>query len=234
MIATGASVLGLIVMHLAASRLRFLDVVPRSRWLSIAGGTSVAYVFVHLLPDLAAHQVHFSDISPAPWLDHHIWLIAMAGLVTFYGLERRVKTGRQESEGEGVAPNIFRLHILSFTLYNGIIGLLIARREEMLVWFVLAMALHFLVTDYSLRADHAEQYQRRGRWIVVSGLLIGYLLGILPVEIPEVYLAALAAFLGGGVILNVMKEELPEDRESRFWPFALGAGIYSLVLLAAA
>jgi len=28
------------VIHLSAGRLRFLDVIPRSRWLSVAGGGS--------------------------------------------------------------------------------------------------------------------------------------------------------------------------------------------------
>src|SRR3712207_8711111 len=46
----------LAIVHLLASKMRFLDVTPRSVWLSIAGGISVAYVFVHLLPDLAEEQ----------------------------------------------------------------------------------------------------------------------------------------------------------------------------------
>jgi hypothetical protein len=41
-------------VHAIGGRLRFLDVIPRSTWLSLAGGISVAYVFVHLLPELAA------------------------------------------------------------------------------------------------------------------------------------------------------------------------------------
>ncbi len=43
----------LAAVHLFSGRLYFLDSVPRSRWLSIAGGVSVAYVFVNLLPELA-------------------------------------------------------------------------------------------------------------------------------------------------------------------------------------
>lgn len=33
---------GLALVHVFAGRLRFLDGIPRSRWLSIAGGVSVA------------------------------------------------------------------------------------------------------------------------------------------------------------------------------------------------
>jgi hypothetical protein len=42
----------------------------------------------------------------------------------------------------------------------------------------------------------------------------------------------LTAFLAGAVIMNVLKEELPEERESRFWVFALGAAFYTVILLA--
>ena len=47
-----------------------------------------------------------------------------------------------------------------------------------------------------------------------------------------VWLAVLFAFLAGGVILNVIKEELPEEQESLFWAFALGAALYTALLLA--
>ncbi len=51
-------------------------------------------------------------------------------------------------------------------------------------------------------------------------------------EIPEVAIAVLTAFLAGGVIMNVLKEELPEERQSRFWAFALGVALYTVILLA--
>lgn len=45
-----AYALALALVHLLVGKLPFIDAVPRSRWLSIAGGVSVAYVFVHILP----------------------------------------------------------------------------------------------------------------------------------------------------------------------------------------
>lgn len=53
---SGLLAAGLAVVHLFSGRLRFLDVFPRSRWLSAASGISVAYIFVHTLPDLAEEQ----------------------------------------------------------------------------------------------------------------------------------------------------------------------------------
>jgi hypothetical protein len=46
-------------------------------------------------------------------------------------------------------------------------------------------------------------------------------------ELSTFAIGRLLAFLGGGVILNVMKEELPEERDSRFWAFAAGAAVYA-------
>ena len=41
----------------------------------------------------------------------------------------------------------------------------------------------------------------------------------------------LFAFLAGGIVLNVLKEELPRERKSRFWAFALGTVAYAALLL---
>ncbi len=237
------AVLGLVVVHLFSNRLRFLDVTPRSIWLSIAGGISVAYVFVHLLPELAEGQETVAEAldegEGLAFLQSHIYLIALLGLAVFYGLERlatstrrrKREAGKEDSTSEGV----FWLHISSFAVYNFLIGYLFLHRlatglEDLLLFFV-AMALHFVVNDHGLREHHKEPYLRRGRWILAAAVILGWGLALLT-EIPEVAIAVLTAFLAGGVIMNVLKEELPEERESRFWAFALGAALYTAVLLA--
>ena len=55
--------------------------------------------------------------------------------------------------------------------------------------------------------------------MLAGAVLLGWVIDLLT-EIPEVAIAVLVAFLAGGVVLNVLKEELPEERESRFWAFA--------------
>lgn len=52
------------------------------------------------------------------------------------------------------------------------------------------------------------------------------------INVPQVGSALLQAFIAGGVLLNVLKEELPEEAEGRFWAFAGGAVAYSALLLA--
>ena len=73
---------------------------------------------------------------------------------------------------------------------------------------------------------------RAGRWIISAAIILGWAIGVV-VEVPEAAIAVLTAFLAGGVIMNVLKEELPEERQSRFWAFAVGATAYAVLLLIA-
>ncbi len=232
--------IGLALTHLYSGRLRFKR-IPRSRWLSAAGGVSVAYVFVHILPELSQHQNVLQDLGEGiiPFVEHHVYLIALLGLIVFYGLERIAKLSRQrrhqEGKGDVTTTSVFWLHIISFAIYNALIGYLLLHREEQgitsLLLFALAMAMHFVVNDDGLREHHKHVYDRIGRWILAAAIIIGWVLGS-STEIDQAAIAVLFAFLAGGVVLNVLKEELPEERESRFWSFVLGAAIYTALLLA--
>ena len=63
---------------------------------------------------------------------------------------------------------------------------------------------------------------------LLGGLAAGYL-----ASLPELWIAVLTAFLSGGVILSVLKEELPEERKSHIMPFFIGAFGYAAILLLA-
>lgn len=229
----------LTVVHLTAGKLRFLEGIPRSRWLSLAGGVSVAYVFVHLLPELEEGQAAFDDRGWLPFLERHVWLLALAGLAVFYGLERLALTSRrrrqEEAGDDATGTAAFWVSMGSFGLYNGLIGYLLLERVESglvaLAVFAFAMSVHFVVTDYSLREHHKRAYARLGRWLVSLALLAGWGIG-LAVQFSRALIAVPLALLGGGVILNVLKEELPTERQSRFLPFLAGASAYASLLLA--
>ncbi len=233
---------GLAIIHLYSGRMRFVDVVPRSRWLSAAGGISVAYVFVHLLPDLAEEQETIREATGESFnfLEYHVYLVALVGLAVFYGLERSARVSRRRRRGTGgedaTGTSVFWLHVASFALYNALIGYLLLHREEPgfqgLILFAFAMGVHFVVNDYGLRKHHRSAYDRGGRWVLAASIFAGWMVGLF-FEVSEAAIAVLFGFLAGGVIMNVLKEELPEERESRFWAFALGAALYAVILLLA-
>ena len=214
-------------VHLVGSRLPALDVVPRSWLLSAGSGVSVAYVFVHLLPEVAALEEH-TGLAAAGWL------VALAGLVAFYGLELAARRGTDP--GDRHRDDVGWLHLASYTLYNGLVGYVLVERAHestgALLIFALAMGLHFLVNDHGLRAQHGRLYHRTGRWLVVGGVLAGAAVGA-AVAASAAVLGLLLAFLAGGVTMNVLKEELPEDQSSRWLPFTGAAAAYAALLLLA-
>jgi hypothetical protein len=260
----------LALVHLFTPALRFLGGTPRSVWLSVAGGVSVAYVFVHLLPELAEGQLHVSRAVDAAaerpavpegvpmalgFAERHVYVIALAGLAVFYGLDKLAKRSRGQRP-EGTSPGdddrphrhesdvdpetatsagVFWIHMGSFGLYNVLIGYLLLHRETAetadLAFFAVAMALHFLVTDFGLNEDHRHRYRGVGRWLLVLALAAGVALGA-GTALPRATVAVLIAFLAGGVILNVLKEEVPDERQSRFWAFTGGMAAYAALLLA--
>ncbi|WP_116128278.1 hypothetical protein [Lewinella sp. IMCC34183] len=236
------SLLLLLGVHLSVGYLR-LSRIPRSRWLSLAGGISVAYIFLHVLPEFAVYQEILSGNEKIGWLaylEYHVYSFALLGLVVFYALERAAKRSREthrEPHNDHGEHNVkmFWIHIVSFMLYNGIIGYLLVWREDQtllgLLYYVVAMAFHFVVTDYGLYDHYRARYRRPGRWLVAAALVSGWVLGLLG-RISPAFIGIIFAFLAGGVIMNVLKEELPEERRSNIWAFVGGVGAYSLLLVA--
>lgn len=228
----------LAVLHLVAGRLGRFQSVPRSRALSIGSGISVAYVFVHLLPEVAATQRELAEVATGTltYLERHAWVVALVGLTAMYGLEGAARRPAADDEN-GRSPRhdaVGWVRVVSYAAYNGVIGFLLVERAEegfeQLIWFAVAMGVHFLVNDHALEQDHGDLYRRRGRWIVAAGVLLGWLVGV-TVPVPGVAVGVFTALLGGGVVLNVLKEELPRERESSFGAFCGGAATYTALLM---
>lgn len=231
----------LALSHFVASKLPFLQSIPRSRWLSLAAGVSVAYVFIHIFPELQEHQtvIEQTEGTVVEFFEHHLYLVALLGFALFYGLERLAivsrRQNRKQRKDDSTTTRVFWLHTVSFSIYNVLIGYLLVHREEPgllnMFFFFTAMALHFIVNDFALLEHHKHDYDRMGRWILIAAVISGWAIGRMS-EVPEHVVAVFFAFIAGGIILNVLKEELPEERDSRFWAFALGALGYTILLLA--
>ncbi len=233
-----AAALALAAIHVVAGRLRFMAVIPRSRWLSLAGGISVAYVMVEVLPSLAEGQETIEDPAQGllPFLEHHVYLLALVGLSVFYTVERlshRSRASGVESGRDHTSSGVFWLSISSFAIYNSIIGYLLLDHAEdsgmQLALFAMALGVHLFVNDFGLQEHHKRGYTEVGRWLLAAAIVVGWLLGEL-MRIAQEPIALMLAFIAGGVILNVIKEELPSERQSRLLPFAGGMGGYAALL----
>ena len=92
------------------------------------------------------------------------------------------------------------------------------------------MTLKFVVNDHGLHELHRQRYDTLGRWLLAAVVLPGWSIRYL-FRFPELVPVVLQAILAGGVLLNVLKEELPAARQSRYWAFGAGALGYAALLL---
>jgi zinc transporter ZupT len=238
MLVTFISALVLAGVHVFSGSLHFLDRIPRSRWLSFAGGVAVALVFLEILPELAESQETVARaLDPFSALQNHAYIIALAGLALFYGMDRMVKTSRQRRRDEGAedhtSDGVFWLSMGVVATKNLTVGYLLAREPRTavgLLLFTFALALEFMVGDRGMHADHQANYDRVGRWLLAGVLVVGWMAGVTG-AVPDLGVTVLSALLAGMIVLNVLKEELPQERQSRFWAFVLGLVVYGGVLL---
>ena len=220
---------------------RFLpreQVHPR-RWLSLAAGASMAYVFLDVLPELGVrHRAFLEKVGEVSYADHRIYALALVGFVILYALDEMVQATRGEENGRGERSEtrspIFWIHIAGFALYGWVIGdALVSRNEKgvLSLWlYVAAMVFHLLVVTSSLAREHGNLYHARGRWVLAGSVLAGWSVAALA-PLPEVAMARLFAFVAGGVLMTSANEELPREKGGRFGWFVLGAGVYGTLLL---
>jgi hypothetical protein len=210
----------------------------RRRWVSVAAGVSVAYVFVDVLPELAAQHETFRKAAGEGLLfaEQRIYVLALLSFVALYGLEHMVLASRErrrEAAPEAADPGYW-LHLGGFAAYSALIGYLLVERAGRgplaLAVYGLAMALHFLIVDHSLREEHGRVYDHGGHWVLAASVLAGWVAGA-ATPLSEVVFARLFAVLAGGVVITSLRAELPGEREGRFWPFCLGAAAYTVLLL---
>lgn len=224
--------LALAAVHLSAGALGKVDGAPRRRRLSAAAGAAVAYIFLYVLPGLASSHGDFHPDSEAFY-----FVIALAGFVGYYGIERHARrvAERAKSDEERQSGRLFWVHVVAFSIYGMVIGYLLLHRDSPgivpLLLYGGAMALHFLAMDDGLRLHREGGYDHVARWILAGSVLVGWLAGWL-LPLPDPVVDGLFALIAGAMVLNVMKDELPEQHKSSFGAFLAGAAGYSVLLLA--
>ena len=223
------------------SALRLPERGHHRRLLSFGAGVSVAYVFVHLLPDLETARVVFvrstSQIS-LPFRDLSVNLAAMIGFLAFYALENMViwaKNTAGKSKGAGTAGGpVFWLHIGGLAVSIWLISYLRIRNIDEgtvpLALYTAAMGLHFLAMDYALSREHGKLYERVGRKVLAAASLLGWMIGTVA-ELPQPGVVVLFGFVAGAVMMNSMIMELPREKEGKLGSFLLGGLIYTALIL---
>lgn len=98
-------------------------------------------------------------------------------------------------------------------------------KVQPLVLFTFAMALHYFINDFTLSKTH-----KHGRYVLIACLFLGWLVGQW-IVLPPTAVALVSAFIGGGVIMNVIRHELPAENPHSLPAFLIAALAYTALLL---
>jgi hypothetical protein len=240
----GASLVGALLIatvHLLAGRMHFLD-RRNGAALDFLAGIAVAYAFVDILPHLASKQAKFAGLSDEGvygLLQHHTYILALAGFLTYLAVILLDEKRRESISGDDIkfvdAPLPVKIEAVSLAGYAFIIGYMLAEqpthRIEPALVFAAAMVAHFIGLDYLFHHRYPRLYDSFARYLLAVGVLLGWLLGWFA-EMPDVLYAATFAFLAGGIIIATVIFELPRvTSQRRYWSFSAGAACFTLVVL---
>ncbi|MBA2726731.1 MAG: hypothetical protein H0U49_00970 [Parachlamydiaceae bacterium] len=217
------------LVHLFADRARQLNFNLQSHFLSTGSGIALAYIFIDLLPKLSKNESAVSGTLKKifPYLEHHVYVMALLGFLLFFAVDRSQTLLRKQSV-------YYVLSLCSYALLNFLIGYAIVDKDDPevrpLVLFTFAIALHYFLNDYSLTEVHGEQYNKFAKWILIASLFLGWLIGS-NYQLSAAGVALMSAFIGGGVIMNVTRHELSDDNPHSLKAILISAIIYTVILL---
>lgn len=219
-------------IHIFSAFANLAENIWRTRFLSMAGGVAVSYVFVELMPRLGVSQKTLQEISEdlIPLKERHVYLVAFLGFLVFYAVHC---IPHSRSKNKTSLP--FVCNMISFLFFNFLVGYEIVDIHDPFIQplylFTFAVGLHNFITDHSLKEDHGTHYDAFSKIILALFLYLGFLAGLFT-SIPQSMVIYGVAFTAGGMILNVLKYELPKEQKgTSFAAFALGGILYSIILV---
>ena len=232
---------GLAAVHILSQQLRILDGIPRSRLLSAAGGLAVAFVAIRFLPAVADGDQRLRTAigdSALRFIDDPGWALLLLSLFLFYGLERLARRSQADNRPGWRRDDGTRDLLAAHGHLRG------DERPD---------RLPPPAQPRTKRRDHGRLLRRHARQVRgerprAAQLAQGpvrqrrpmapgcrrhrRLDPARPAPLLRCRSGALQAILAGAVLLNVLKEELPSERESRYWAFLTAGLAYAAFLLA--
>ncbi len=233
---TGAVTLVFTAVFLFGGRFYPMRMVSRGQRsiLSASAGISLAYVFVHLMPELAGARLTFvrSTSMPTQFDGMVVYVLGLVGFLVFFSLDHFSKKARAQA-ADGKVPD-FRFKVVGFAAYVCLVAYLLVDNLDNSALastaYAVAMGVHFLTFDHGFREEPGTGYERRGHLLLAAAAPVGWGLGLM-FALPQDVLALMLGFLSGGVIVNSMITELPSNENGKLAPFLFGSIAYSAILI---
>jgi len=232
------------IAHIASSKVKLINILKTHGWISFGAGASIAYVFVHVLPEIGIFQNQITGHTgghhqPVSFISQPLYLVTLGGLCFVYLLDT-IEARFYIETFKARQRHKYHIHLFStrtflYLLYNVMIAFIITQRPgEGLINIMLitiALMLHFIVLNASFQETYEELQDRFIRWFATSGLLIGWLLGIM-IEVPVSITATIFSLIGGMITYVALKSELPQTKHKAPFHFLAGAFLYACIALA--
>ncbi|MBU9721474.1 MULTISPECIES: hypothetical protein [Bacillaceae] len=224
--------LAFIIIHLAANQVLPSNRMKRLRWFSFSGGLAVSYVFVYVLPSLHKEQVIVKKYTDYLTMESELYFIGLIGVLIFYGIQKFVRKVDRKGDPKK-HTTLFFMQIIFFAIYNMLVAYITVSSDVagiQAVFYGLAIGLHFIAIAHDLWREYGVMYNQIGRYVLVLGIIAGWITGML-VQLSPLLQSIVFAFISGAMILNVLKYELPPDGEAHFPTFAIGVVAYTSITM---
>lgn len=205
----------------------------RKRTTSFCAGIALAYLFMHLLPELSRLQLELLDIRgenhQAYWFEEHVYIIALAGLL-FFQIVDSIGRSKDSKRAESFS---FRAEMLFFSLYSALISYLIIKTVELnqpTILITIAFLAHFFGTDIDLTERYENAFAGRGCYILSLATIAGMVVAIFSPVSDTIYIAGFS-FLAGGILINTLRTELPQPQRVKNVFLLLGTVVYTGLIL---
>jgi len=206
-------------------------------FVSFAGGVSVSYVFLDMLPNLVEYNKPIGEYLMqnkwlTPFTEVSIYIVALIGFLIYYGFDLFAERYQAAKHDNKI---VYLLHLVMFGIYNILITYTMSLRAltgiTYTVLFTFAMALHFVLIDRKFSRIYPVQFSHFGRIFLSLALFSGWFISAIFDPIHVLLVAFMTAFLAGSILLNVFREELPNSDLARFRWFVLGAVLIASISL---
>jgi len=232
----------IMLVHLLVPRFRFMS-KPDNIWVPASAGVALAYVFMDIFPHLAKSKAKLVPTGDSPiyeFLTQHIYFVGFVGFAVYLGVILAERMFRKDQSAVDItfrsAPVVIQIECISLAGYSFLIGYLLSEQAthlpEPAIFFGLAMAIHFAGLDYLTRGHFPRLYDGTLRYALPVSVLAGWLTGVV-LEISNISLELWYSFLAGGIIVVAAVYELPHIHTRRqYWAFLVGAGVFTVMILA--
>jgi zinc transporter ZupT len=211
------------VVHFFSERIRSPRGRTRYRIVSLAAGVSIAYLFLHLLPETYEAAVHLRQ-----W----VFIFLLLGFSAFHLVEKLIY---QHADRAKLAWELKEVHSIAFFAYHFIVGVALEDkiRAGVLdgVLFLVPITLHAYLSTASLSGIHGEIRERLATKVVLClATLLGVIFAML-FRVPVMVGNILVSLIAGVLLYIIVREFLPEKERGEPAFFVIGLGAFVAVSL---